>query len=217
MQTLKIRHFLVVRLFLPFSLICLVFQMTYPFYLKLHCSLVTCVEARERLSFGPLPWVRLSLPPALGNAPAGTWAWSGAPAYKNERLAYYQGLLKAKGITDPAHLRLLTAQLVQEAGSLSESTVGDHGCSFGILQFNACAHAGIKAAAYLKKHPEWTGWQYQLDRMADMVADRYAMYDGNILQTVVHHNRPTSARAGRDTPAGYFRSISHKTSLLTSL
>ena len=61
---LLIRHFLVVKIMLPFALLCLAFQMAYPLYLILHCSLVTCVEARERLTFGSLPSVRLSLPPA---------------------------------------------------------------------------------------------------------------------------------------------------------
>lgn len=146
------------------------------------------------------------------------YAWKGAPAYKNERLTYYQEQLIARGITNKEHLKLLTAQVIQENGSLSENVHGDGGCSVGILQYNACVHHGVSAKKFLEKHPEWKSWQYQLDRMADMVADRYHnLYAGNIKQVIVHHNRPVDAKRNRDTPAGYYRTIAARTSLLTSL
>lgn len=146
------------------------------------------------------------------------YAWENAPEYKNERLAYYQKLLKDRGITNKDHVKLLVAQLIQEAGSLSETTIGDHGCSFGIIQYNACAHKKISAKRFLEIHPEWKTWEYQLEQMANMVKERYALYDGNIKRVIVHHNRPATARAGsKDTPAGYFKAISSRTNLLVQL
>ncbi len=145
------------------------------------------------------------------------YIWKDAPAYKNERLEAYQQMLAKRGITKSSDVKLLTAQLIQEAGSLDEKTIGDHGCSFGIIQFNACSHAGVTAATYLKRHPEWKDWRYQLEQMADMVSARYTLYHGNIKQIIVHHNRPSDAKANRDTKAGYFKSITARTSLLQSL
>lgn len=127
-------------------------------------------------------------------------------------------MLKARGITNKDHLKLLVAQLIQENGSLSEShTTGDKGCAVGIIQYNACVHHKMSAKTFLKKFPEWQSWEYQLERMADMVANRYEIYDGNIKQVVIHHNRPASAKLGRDTPAGYFKAVSARTSLLQAL
>lgn len=147
----------------------------------------------------------------------GEFIWKGAPAYKSDRLRAYQRLLKAKGITKPDDLKLLAAQLIQENGALSESTIGDHGCSIGMIQYNACAHAGISAKRFLQLHPEWKDWHYQLEQMATMVAERYAMYHGNIKQVVTHHNSPAAAKRGVDTAAGYYRSVVSRTALLTSI
>ena len=143
------------------------------------------------------------------------YAWQGAPDYKNERLAYYQKLLADRGITNADHVKLLVAQLIQENGSLSESIHGDNGCSVGILQYNACVHNGMKAKRFLETHPAWKDWHYQLEQMANMVADRYEIYDGNIKQVVVHHNRPVSAKNGVDTPAGYYKAVSSRLPLLS--
>lgn len=150
-------------------------------------------------------------------ASVGTWAWKDAPAYKNDRLKAYQGMLKARGITDPDKLKLLTAQIIQENGSLSENVHGDNGCSVGVLQYNACVHHNQSAKKFLETHPEWKSWEYQFERMADMVADRMEIYDGNMKQVVVHHNGPAFAKRGVDTPAGYYKSVLSRTSLLTSL
>lgn len=141
--------------------------------------------------------------------------WVGAEPYKNERLHAYQKMLAARGITDPGHVKLLLAQIIQENGSLSETVHGDGGCSVGLVQYNACVHHGLNAKRFLQKYPEWKTWEYQLERMADMVAERYEMYNGDIKRVIVHHNRPVSAKAGRDTPAGYYRAVASRTSLLS--
>lgn len=159
-----------------------------------------------------------SAPTATAETHTGLWQWKDAPAYKNERLAYYQKQLTNRGV--PAKdLQLLTAQLIQEAGSLSETTIGDSGCSLGILQYNACAHHGMKAKKFLAQPQwkDWSRWDYQLDRMADMVASRYELYGDDIKRIIVHHNGPVFAKRGTDTPAGYFRSITQRTHLLISL
>jgi len=153
-----------------------------------------------------------------------TWQWKAAPAYKNERLAYYQRQLLKKGITNREHQKLLVAQLIQEAGSLSETTIGDGGCSFGILQYNACVHHGMSAKNFLAKPQwkEWNDWRYQLDRMADMVAERYELYDGNIKLVVTHHNCPACAISPSDPKWGpigrkYYGDVSKRLGLLTTL
>jgi hypothetical protein len=155
--------------------------------------------------------------PGKHDALSAVFLWTGAPAYKNERLAAYQKMLAARGITKSADVKILVAQVIQENGSLSESVHGDAGCSVGILQYNACVHHGLSAKRFLQKHPEWSDWRFQLERMADMVAERYALYDGDIKRVVVHHNRPASAAVGRDTPAGYYKAVASRTSLLSPL
>jgi hypothetical protein len=143
------------------------------------------------------------------------YIWRDAEPYKNDILKAYQKKLNKRGITDT---KLFVAQLIQENGSLDPlHTTGDHGCAVGIIQFNACIHAKVSAKRFLQLHPEWKSTDYQLEQMADMVAARYTKYDGDIMRTVVAHNRPVPANAGRDTPAGYFRSVSSRTSLLQAL
>lgn len=166
----------------------------------------------QELSFMPdVFYVSLDLPkPDL-------WSWKDAPAYKNERLAAYQNMLIQRGITGTDNLKLLTAQIIQENGSLSENVHGDHGCSVGILQYNACVHARVSAIRFLELHPEWKSWEYQLERMADMVEDRMEKYDGDIRLVVIHHNCPACAARGVDSKAGYYRSVKSRTSLLQAL
>lgn len=141
-----------------------------------------------------------------------SWEWEGAPDYKNDRLAYYQQQLMNRGVTEKEHLKILTAQLIQEAGSLSEWTIGDSGCSVGILQYNACVHHGISGNRFLQEYPEWQSWTYQMDRMADMVAERYELYD-DIKLIVVHHNSPAAARRGQVTR--YWHDVAKRQALLT--
>lgn len=127
-------------------------------------------------------------------------------------------MLVARGITDPDKLKLLTAQIIQENGSLSENVHGDQGCSVGVLQYNACVHHKMSAKRFLEVYPEWKSWEYQFERMADMVANRMEIYNGNMRQIVIHHNHPACAKRNcSDTKAGYYKTIKAKTSLLTSL
>jgi len=145
------------------------------------------------------------------------WYKPNEEEYKTGRLAAYQRMLRARGITDKKQLRLLTAQLLVENGALSETIHGDNGCSVGIPQYNACVHHGMKAERFLEKHPEWKDWKFQMERMADMVAERYALYDGNMKQVVTHHNSPVAAKRGVDTAAGYYSKVVKMSSRLASL
>lgn len=132
----------------------------------------------------------------------------GEEQYKNDRLAYYQDVLKKRGITNMNDLRLLSAQLLAENGAMTEDRLGDSGCSFGLIQYNACAHHGVNARKFLADNKEWQSWEYQLQRMADMVAERYARYDGNMRRVIIHHNSPACASRGcSDTRAGYYSKI----------
>lgn len=164
-------------------------------------------ETMELVPFGPVQ----------AKASSTEYVWKNAPEYKNERLRAYQRMLKARGITNKDHLRLLVAQLIQEAGSLSETTIGDSGCSLGIPQLNTCVHHNQKAETFLKSNPEWGDWRHQLEWMADRTATNYQRFDQNVRLTIIAHNCPACARAGKDSRAGYFRAVTARLSLLTSL
>lgn len=145
------------------------------------------------------------------------WQLPGAPEYKNERLGYYQSLLVERGITDRQDLRLFAAQLLQENGAIAEDRHGDGGCSIGIPQRNVCQF-GYSAKSFIRKYPEWKDWRMQMRWMADYTAKQYERFDKNAKCTIIYHNRPASALAGcRDTAAGYYKTISAKASLLSSL
>lgn len=130
-------------------------------------------------------------------------------------------MLKARGITDPDKLKLLTAQIIQENGSLSENVHGDNGCSVGVLQYNSCVHNGMKAKRFLETHPEWKSWEYQFERMADMVADRMDIYEGNMRKVIIHHNCPacTNPKKPKWKAIGnkYFSDVSSNLHLLQAL
>lgn len=134
-----------------------------------------------------------------------TFTWSGAEQYKVDRLHEYQNMLCEAGITDPEAIKAFSAQLMQEGGAWNADTLGDNGCSLGIIQFNACAHFGVKALKFLENNPEWGDYRYQLRWMVDRVVERMDIYDGDIRLSVIHHNRPASARAGKDTARGYYK------------
>lgn len=126
------------------------------------------------------------------------YVWSGAEAYKNERLAYYQQLLSDRGITDPKDVKLLTANLIVENGALDENTNGDSGCSVGIPQRYVCQF-GYSAKSFRKKYPEWNDWRFQLEWMADHTSQNYQKYDGDVFRTIVSHNSPAAAARGKDS------------------
>jgi len=147
------------------------------------------------------------------------YQWKDAEPYKNERLAYYQLQLRNRGINKESDLKLLTAQIIQENGSLSENVHGDGGCSVGVLQYNACAHHNMSAKRFLETHPEWKDWKFQFDRMADMVADRYGIYDGNMKSVVIRHNCPKCVNSKqakwKTIGENYYADVSSRLSLLS--
>lgn len=145
------------------------------------------------------------------------WVWNGQPEYKNQRLTEYAQMLKERGITDQGVIRLFLAQITQEAGSLSELTIGDSGCSLGIPQYNACVHKKMSAKTFLKKNPEWGDYKFQLNWMADNMVAKYQKFK-KARCAIVAHNRPASARKctnSTDTAAGYFATISRRAASLT--
>lgn len=181
-------------------------------------------EAKVELTFGSLPEIKMPTleyvelpeerPKSVPVKLEGYWQWKGARPYKNERLAYYQQALAARGKFTKEELRLLTAQLIQENGALAEDVIGDHGCSIGIIQYNTCAHHKMSGKTFLERHPEWKSWKYQIDYMADWVAGRSKAFNGNIRLMIIDHNCPACAAKGRDSKAGYYQSIKQRASLL---
>lgn len=172
-------------------------------------------QAQEPLSFHfvfPFREIKIPFP--------GYWQLSQKDdaGYKNERIRFYQDLLKDRGVSDRETLKLLTAQLLQENGALAEDRDGDHGCSIGIPQYNACAHHRMNAKRYREIHPEWNDWRFQMTWMADQTVKTLQAFDGNAKCAIIHHNRPASAYNGcRDTAAGYYRNIVSRSSLLSYL
>jgi hypothetical protein len=126
----------------------------------------------------------------------GTWKWSGAPDYKNERLAYYQDQLTKVGITDSTAQKWLVAQLVQENGSMNEAGIYHNNCVFGIPQINTCGRFNMKADRYLQEHPEWKDWRYQIEQMAVQVKTRYDEFN-EISCTIVGHFHPNGSNGAR--------------------
>ncbi len=159
-------------------------------------------------------------PPLIGFHPAfGVYYWQipGEEAYKNARLREYQDMLRARGVTDMGQLRLLVAQIMQENGALTPDRIGDHGCSFGILQYNACSHNNLSAKHFLARNPQWRDYRFQLASLADEVKINLKQF-GTIRCTIVWHNGPafaTPCTPWTDTPARYFHTISKLTSRFT--
>lgn len=144
------------------------------------------------------------------------WKLSGYDTeYKNAILKDFQNMLSNAGIPRKEQ-RWYVSQLYQENGALDPVRLGDNGCSFGLIQYNACVHDGISATKFMQRHPEWKDHMFQLRVMTDWIVERRKIYKGNIKRVVVHHNSPAAAARGTDTKAGYYNSIAKKTNLLTS-
>ncbi len=126
--------------------------------------------------------------------------------YKNARLTEYQDILCDLGVKKSSDLKLFATQLLQENGALNENKIGDHGCSIGIPQYNACAHNHTSAAAFVKTHPEWLSYRYQLKWMGLAMMDKYNRF-GDSRRAIIAHNRPASAIKDQDTKAGYYAAI----------
>lgn len=147
------------------------------------------------------------------------YEWNQAPAYKNERLAYYQQLLVERGITNKDHRKLLTANLIVENGALDENTNGDSGCSVGIPQRYVCQF-GYSAKSFRKKYPEWNDWRFQLEWMADHTAGNYEKWSGDVFRTIVSHNSPAAAARGKDSchiSPCYYQRVKVASNSLTAL
>lgn len=82
--------------------------------------------------------------------------------------------------------------MVQESG-VNIEPAGDKGCSFGILQYNACAKNSMSVKTFLRRFPYWKDVDYQLDFWVKNIVGIYTEYHGDIRRTIVAHNNP---RAG---------------------
>lgn len=170
-------------------------------------------QASPYLAFEPkLGGFKIELPKNQGY-----WKLTGpiAAPYKNDILQKFQDKMSAAGIPR-SEQKWYVAQLVQENGALTADRLGDHGCSFGLIQYNACAHNHVKATRFLKDHPEWKSVDHQLQVMTDWIVARREIYHGNVKQVIIHHNSPAcAARNCKDTNVHYYKSISAKVSLLS--
>lgn len=92
-------------------------------------------------------------------------------------------------------LKVFVQQAVQENGQLDPGVIGDRGYSFGLGQWYVYP---TPARLHLAKYPEKKTLDWQINELAKSACDRYALYDGDLFPAVVHHNRPVSAKAGKD-------------------
>jgi len=114
------------------------------------------------------------------------WQWKDAEPYKNDILKLYQQKLHERGVTDT---QIFVAQIVQENGKLEADVIGDHGCSIGIPQYNACAKHKVSARRWIELHPEWATVDHQLDWLADQVKRRTDTFSSE-WSKIVDHNCP---------------------------
>lgn len=121
------------------------------------------------------------------------WVLKDEPDWKNDILLKYQKALIKGGIKNADHRKILVQQMFQESG-VNVLPVGDNGCSFGILQKNACASENQLAKIFLSKNPEWKDIDFQVNYWATTISGVYAEMSGDIRLTAVFHNRPRSAR-----------------------
>ncbi len=149
--------------------------------------------------------------PAAPKAPSTTgtivyqWTGAGTAPYKNERLAYWQSVIRTK-CTEKGYklsndeVKLYVMQSIQENGSLDPlHTSGDGGKAVGLPQRNV-----KNAKAWLSKNPEWNDWKTQYNWWADktcsdviMFRDKYKFKDP-VKFAIIYHNRPASAIAHSD-------------------
>jgi len=182
------------------------------FFLEMVWS-VPLAPAAQAFYFNPKIGGRsISLPESQGKY----WTLSGFDTeYKNRILKDFQDMLTKREIPQTEQ-RWYVSQIYAENGSLASHVVGDHGCSFGILQYNACARNGMNAKKFLEKNPEWKETHFQLQAMADEIVFRRSKYNGSIRRTVLGHNCPACANGGGlDSKAGYVSNIERKLSLFS--
>lgn len=131
--------------------------------------------------------------------------------YKNDILREFEDALRDRGITDSEQLHVFAAQAMQENGSLSPLTIGDHGCSLGLPQRNFCSAAGISAAKAMKKWPEWQTLEFQIAWFADAAKGNLDAY-GDLEWAVVAHNCPHCARNRHNN--GYWDDVTARKKIL---
>jgi hypothetical protein len=200
-----------------------------------HIALLFLIKSVSALTFNPqypplsftpaLPERQILLPAFPVKQVEGYWHAPQEPAYKNERIMAYQDMLKERGITDPEHLRLFVAQLLQENGAISENVDGDGGCSIGIPQRNTCNFRDpvtgrwFNAKTFRQRYPAWNDWRTQMEWMADYTAANYKKFP-KVRCVIVNHNRPASARPctdRTDTKARYYGKIAARSQALSLL
>ena len=159
------------------------------------CSL-TMILLRHGLGLDTAKAQALVFGTELAHAPAIHFIDVRAPVdYKTQRVRDIRAIISKEFPEMEKYTDLLIAHLYSENGAMNEDSITDHGCSFGLLQWNACAHYGMSASAYLTKHPEMKAWDAQVRfYLADM-QDRIAKY-GSI-----------DAGIGSWNPAAYDREI----------
>ena len=96
--------------------------------------------------------------------------------YKEVRAREICKMAREKGYTEE-ECPILVAHLYTENGAFSEDRDGDHGCSLGMIQWNFCVHEGMKARAWVKLHPEWADWRYQVNFYLDQINLRREQYN----------------------------------------
>lgn len=69
------------------------------------------------------------------------------------------------------------AHLLTENGALAEDIHGDNNCSIGMIQWNLCAHEGMKVDRWLALHPEWADWEFQIRFYLDEMTWRLEKYE----------------------------------------
>lgn len=175
----------------------------------------TVVASAEEVVYQFSTWPTVSI--KLPSCPH--FEWKNQEEYKNIRLREFQEMLCERGIRDPYQVKMFTAQLAQENGTLTADRMGDWECtsgkrgklkgghcSFGIIQLNTWSSHGISAEEFYPKHPEYHDYKFQLAWMADAAKNRLDKWD-NLRIAIIDHNCPACAAAGVDSKAGYFKDI----------
>jgi hypothetical protein len=94
------------------------------------------------------------------------------------KIEYADKYFRSIGMTDEQVLYTLGIIDHESGGTWSETTVGDHGCSIGIAQYNTCA-GNFPAKTY----------EGQVEQVGKEMLARYQKEP--LLKAVIHHNMPS--------------------------
>lgn len=154
-----------------------------------------------------------------------------AQFYKVQRMIEAQNIAYDAGFTKE-EAQALVYQLNVENGAWNERVLGDqwcegpqgqedycfrmekygrpiakrtHHCSFGIVQYNACAHHGISAETFMRspRNADWLDFGYQVQQIVDFLAEKKEEY-GDFERAQIHWNYPAASRNGYHTSVSYF-------------